>query len=152
MDNIENKEDLTSKSTEGVQTSPVPCKRRGRPQKLASTVTLKMVCETLKETGGLILETMRKLDLSPRSFYNKWRYHPKVVKVLEESRRAGFDMVTDTLIKQALDGDVKAIGLYLKYNPIAKEANWVENQTLVLKGDKQLTPEEKKDLIGQLFG
>ncbi len=127
-------------------------RKRGRPRALNNHITVKDVVNTINGTGGMILESVKLLGISITEFYQKFRYNPKVEEALKLAHRIGFDEVTDVLIKKALDGDLKAISLYLKYNPLAKENQWVENQTLTLKEEKPLSDEEKQDLSKQLFG
>lgn len=142
----------------GVAQSPpanipsTPKRKRGRPRALNNHVTVKDVVDTINGTGGMILESVKLLGISVTEFYQKFRYNPKVEEALKMAHRIGFDEVTDVLIKRALEGDLKAISLYLKYNPLAKENQWVENQTLTLKEEKPLSNEEKQDLAKQLFG
>jgi hypothetical protein len=135
-----------------ISASPVAPKKRGRPRALNGQVTQKDVINAINQTGGMIVESCNMAGISICDFYNKFRYNPKVEEALKQARRRGFEQVTDVLIQRALDGDMKAISLYLKYNPEAKAQNWVENQTLTLREEKPLTAEEKADLAKQLFG
>lgn len=115
-------------------------------------ITKKQVIDTLKETAGCIIDTLKILDMSRSHFYKKFRYDPDVEKVLKESQLMGFEQVTETLFKQCLEGNMKAMSLYLKYNPLSKAEGWVENQTLTLKEEKPLTSDEKNKLVQDLFG
>ena len=144
----EKKEEV--KTEETVET---PVKRkRGRPRTLAGTVKVADVVKAVVQTGGHVQDAIAVLGLSNGDFYKRFRYNPKVVKALQEARQIGFESVTDVLYSKALNGDMKAMSLYLKYNPIAKENHWVETQTLTIREDKPLTDEEKKELAKQLFG
>ena len=128
-------------------------KKRGRPKgSLKSTLTLKQVLKAIKETGGVVSDTIKLLNIDNSSFYEKWRYMPEVEKALNQARQMGFEAVTEVLYKQCLDGDKGAITLYLRYNPLAKYNQWVEGQTITLKAEKPLSDEEKKDLVKELFG
>ena len=111
-----------------------------------------MVMDAITKTGGRIEETCKLCSMSPTEFYKRFRYNPKVEEALKEARKIGFELVTDTLLDRAMKGDMAAMKLYLKYNPIAKENKWVDAQVLVLREDKPLTDEEKRDLAKNLFG
>ena len=126
--------------------------RTKRPRRLRSTLTLADVLEALKQTGGKITDAVKVLDIDLQSFYQVWRYNPDVVKAIEESRQIGFEKVTQVLMDLCMQGDTKAISLYLKYNPVAKRNDWLDTQTISLKQDKPLTPDEKQELVKQLFG
>ena len=138
----------------GAEEAPVvPVKRKpGRPRLLNNAVTVKMVMDAITKTGGRIEETCKLCSMSPTEFYKRFRYNPKVEEALKEARKIGFELVTDTLLDRAMKGDMAAMKLYLKYNPIAKENKWVDAQVLVLREDKPLTDEEKRDLAKNLFG
>lgn len=145
--------DESMEKKEGATPPETPEKRkRGRPRTLRGSVTVKDVVKAVMQTGGHILDTIAVLGLSNGDFYSRFRYNPKVEKALLEARRMGFESVTDVLFTQAMKGDMKAISLYLKYNPIAKENHWVETQTLTFRNEKPLTDDEKKELAKQLFG
>lgn len=132
--------------------STPPKRKRGRPRALNNHVTVSDVIKALEATGGMIMDAVNMLGISVTEFYGKFRYNPKVEEALNLAHKIGFEKVTDVLVGRALDGDIKAISLYLKYNPLAKANNWVENQTLTLKEEKPLSNEEKQDLAKQLFG
>lgn len=123
-----------------------------RKKSLHRHTTLNQVLNAIAETGGIVTDTCRLLGVYPPDFYKKWRYLPEVEQAFIEAKSIGFEEVTDVLFKKALEGDNKAIKMYLQYCPLAKQNNWVENQTFTIKDDKPLTPEEKKELTKELFG
>ena len=138
-------------STPSADVAPVK-RKRGRPRTLPGTVNVADVVKAVMETGGHVQDTISVLGMSNGDFYKRFRHNPKVEKAFAEARRIGFESVTDVLYSLALKGDMKAMSLYLKYNPIAKENNWVEVQTVTLKQERPLTEEEKKALAKELFG
>lgn len=115
-------------------------------------LTKKQVLEALEQTNGVINDAIRLLGIGKTQFYRKYRYDKEIEERLKELHVSGFEEVTDILYKLCLNGDTKAISLYLKYNPEAKKHLWIENQTLTIKEEKPLTPEEKDKLIDELFG
>lgn len=131
---------------------PEQKRKRGRPRTLRGTVTVSDVEKAVMETGGHIQDTIAVLGLSNGDFYKRFRYNKKVMDALEEARRIGFESVTDVLYKKALNGDLKAVSLYLKFCPIAKENHWVETQTLTIREEKPLSDDEKQNLAKELFG
>lgn len=139
--------------TKKEETVETPVKRkRGRPKTLPGTIKVADVVNAVMETGGHVQDTIKVLGMSNGDFYHRWRYNPKVIRALQQAREIGFESVTDVLYAQAVKGDLKACSLYLKYNPLAKQNGWVENQTLTIKEDKPLTDEEKEALKEELFG
>lgn len=135
------------------ETVETPVKRkRGRPKTLTGTIKVADVVKAVMETGGHVQDAIKVLGMSNGDFYKRFRYQPKVVQALQQAREIGFESVTDVLYAQALNGDLKAISLYLKYNPLSKQNGWVENQTLTIKEEKPLSPEEKQQLAKELFG
>lgn len=148
------KEIEKAETDKGAEEAPaLPVKRKpGRPRLLNNEVTVKKVIEAINATGGRIYETCDQCNMSVAEFYRRFRYNPKVEEALKEARKIGFELVTDTLLDKAMKGDTKCIALYLRYNPIARENNWTDNQTLTLKEEKPLSDEEKQDLAKKLFG
>ena len=131
---------------------PETTKKRGRPRLLNNEVGVKDVVEAIYSTGGRIYEACEQCKMSVSEFYRRWRYNKKVEEALIKARQIGFEIVTDTLLSKALNGDIKAIQTYLRYNPIAKQNDWCDHQTLTLKEEKPLTDDEKQDLAKKLFG
>lgn len=127
-------------------------KKRGRPRLLNNSVTTKDVIEAIKKTGGRIAEACNLLGISVPQFYLKFRHDPKVEKTITDARKQGFEAVTDVVFSKALEGDMRAIQIYLRYNPLAKEAGWVEKSEMFIKQDKPMTECEKESLVKELFG
>ena len=148
------KEIEKAETDKGAEEAPaLPVKRKvGRPRLLNNEVTVKKVIEAINATGGRIYETCEQCNMSVAEFYRRFRYNPKVEEALIKARQMGFELVTDTLLDKAMKGDMRAIQTYLRYNPIAKQNEWVDHQTLTLKEDKPLSDEEKRDLAKRLFG
>ena len=122
-----------------------------KPKNLRKKVTLKMVLEAIDRAGGRVADTIKILDINPKTFYEKFRYLPEVEEALKQYRQLGFDAVTETLFEQARSGNLKACSLYLKYSPFAKLNNWTDNQTVTIKEEKPLTDAEKEQLKKELF-
>ena len=122
-----------------------------RKKSLHRHTSLNQVLSAIAETGGIVTDTCRLLGVYPPDFYKKWRYLPEVEQAFIEAKSIGFEEVTDVLFKKALEGDNKAIKMYLQYCPLAKQNNWVDSQTLVLKEEKPLSEEEKEKLKQELF-
>lgn len=129
-----------------------PKKKRGRPRLLNNEVSVKDVIDAINSTGGRIYESCNLCGMSIAEFYKRFRYNPKVEAALVQARQVGFELVTDTLLDKAMNGDIRAIQTYLKYNPIAKQNEWTDHQTLTIKEEKPLSDEEKQDLAKELFG
>lgn len=150
MDEI-NKDMKIDKGAEEAPAMPVK-RKRGRPRLLNNEVNVKTVIDAINSTGGRIYETCDQCNMSVAEFYRRFRYNPKVEEALVKARQMGFELVTDTLLDKAMNGDMRAIQTYLRYNPIAKQNEWVDHQTLTLKEEKPLSDEEKQDLAKRLFG
>lgn len=151
MDKEIKEEEGIDKGAEEAPALP-PKKKRGRPRLLNNEVSVKDVINAINSTGGRIYETCNLCKMSIAEFYKRFRYNPKVEAALVKARQVGFELVTDTLLDKAMNGDMRAIQTYLRYNPIAKMNEWTDHQTLTIKEDKPLTDEEKQDLAKKLFG
>lgn len=127
-------------------------KKPGRPRLLNNQLTVKDVIDAINSTGGRIYEACDVCGMSTPEFYKRFRHNPKVEAALVKARQMGFELVTDTLLDKAINGDMRAIQTYLRFNPLARENNWTDNQTLTIKEDKPLTDEEKTALEKELFG
>lgn len=114
--------------------------------------TKAQVKAALVETGGMIKETFDRLGMSPHTFYSKYRYDPEIEALITALRQQGFEAVTDVLFEQAKAGNLKAIRIYLQFNPLAKQNNWVEKSEVVVRDEKPLTDEEREELKKELFG
>lgn len=145
------KEEVIDKGAEEAPVTPVK-RKRGRPRLLNNEVSVKDVVNAINSTGGRIYETCNVCGISVSDFYKRFRYNKKIEEALIKSRQVGFELVTDTLLDKAMNGDMRAIQTYLRYNPIAKMNEWTDHQTLTIKEDKPLTDEEKQDLAKKLFG
>jgi hypothetical protein len=145
------KEEVIDKGAEEAPVTPVK-RKRGRPRLLNNEVNVKTVIDAINSTGGRIYETCKLCSMSVSEFYKRFRYNKKIEEALIKSRQVGFELVTDTLLDKAMNGDMRAIQTYLRYNPIAKMNEWTDHQTLTIKEDKPLTDEEKQDLAKKLFG
>lgn len=123
-------------------------KRTRGPNKHIST---KKVIEALETTGGDVTAACKLIGLSKYAFYRDYYTKPEIVEARRNFSTVGFFEVTDVLYRKCLEGDTRAIAIYLKYNPMAKEFNWLDSQTLVLKEEKPLSEEEKEKLKQELF-
>ncbi len=110
------------------------------------------VIEALRQTGGSIREACRMLDMATTTFFRHWRYAPEVEAELDVLWKIGVHNVVDTVYSRALDGDLKACNLYLKYSPYAKELGWMPEEKVTVASEKPLTEDEKNALKDQLFG
>lgn len=119
---------------------------------LRKKITLKMVLEAIERTGGKVAESIRLLGINPLTFYRNWRYLPEVEEALQKYRQFGFDEVTETILEQAKNGNLKAAHLYLRYSPTAKQNHWTDDQTLTIREEKPLSDAEKEQLKKDLFG
>lgn len=119
---------------------------------ISKKTTKKELMEALEKSGGIIADALKLCGMSNTMFFRKYRYDPEVDELLKNLHVLGADVVSQILYQKCLEGNIKAIGLYLKYNPEFKNRGWTDTQTLVLKDDKPLTPEEKKELTKELFG
>ena len=126
--------------------------RAKRARGLQKNLTLDDIKAMLEKTQGNISEACKLLHIAKNHFYEDWRYNPEVVKLLTKLHTAGFEEVVEILYEKCLEGDINAIRTYLRYNPIAKQNNWVETQTITLKNEKPLTDSEKESLKKELFG
>lgn len=131
-----------------------PVKRgRGRPKgSIGRKTKVANVVQAVWECGGHVYDVIKKLHTSPSHFYTKWRHEPEVEKAFMEAWKLGFERVTNILYDKCMEGDMKAMALYLKFNPVAKVCGWTDNQTITLKTEKPLTDEEKDALKKELFG
>lgn len=136
-------------TTKGRPAANKGLKQHHRPK---STHTLAQILKAIDDTGGLVREACLVMNMPVMTFYRKWRHKPEVAQALQEARNAGFEAVTDVLYTKCLDGDTKAISLYLQYNPLAKEKNWRKEESLTIKEEKPLSEAEKKDLVQSIFG
>lgn len=131
-----------------VETQEKPKKRLRGPNK---NIPPKKVIEALETTGGDVTAACRLIGLSKYAFYRDYYTNEEIMKARRNFQTVGFFEVTDVLYRKCLEGDTKAIAIYLRYNPEAKIQNWADSQTLILKEEKPLSDEEKEKLKQELF-
>lgn len=110
------------------------------------------VIDALTQSGGGIRDACRILEMATTTFYREWRYKPEIDAHLNMLWRIGAHNVIDTVYERALDGDIKACNLYMRYSPYVKEMGWVPEERVTLKTEKPLTPEEIEQAAKEIFG
>jgi hypothetical protein len=115
-------------------------------------LTKEIVIDALEQAGGIINHALKIGNIGRGEFYRKYRNDPEIDATIKRLHREGFDQIQDTLFTLAAGGNIKAIALYIKYNPVAKDEGWRADETVILKDDKPLTDEEKDALKKEIFG
>lgn len=111
------------------------------------------VIEAIRQAGGMITDTCKILNMNPCTFYRKWRYHPDIEAEFQSIWRIGAQTVIDTIYTRSIAGDMKAAALYMRYCPYTREMGWTpEENTVKIKTEKPLTPEEIEQAAKDIFG